>query len=135
MKRWSIGDTYDRPIPRRMLEEAGVDRHKFGIIKKGAGTSFSMDTLSRLKYKMSSSSYKSLIMYNKSFPKNLYKDASYKFEFYRTNFPVYANYLMNKLGIKSRISYNSPRIGMLANPSATMMLSWAIETIKDRYKH
>ena len=30
MKPWSIGGAYDRPIPRRILEEAGVPRKLFG---------------------------------------------------------------------------------------------------------
>lgn len=33
MKPWSIGGSYDRPIPRRILEEAGVPREMFGMKK------------------------------------------------------------------------------------------------------
>ena len=33
MRQWSIGGTYDRPIPRRLAEEAGVPRHLFGQTK------------------------------------------------------------------------------------------------------
>ena len=33
MRNWSIGGTYDRPIPRRLAEEAGVPRHLFGQVK------------------------------------------------------------------------------------------------------
>jgi len=35
MKPWSVGGGYDRPIARRIAEEAGVPRHLFGQIKKG----------------------------------------------------------------------------------------------------
>ena len=35
MKRWSIRNFYDRPIPRRILEEGGIPREAFGYIKKG----------------------------------------------------------------------------------------------------
>jgi hypothetical protein len=34
MQPWSIGGEYDRPIPRRIAEEAGVPRHLFGQTKK-----------------------------------------------------------------------------------------------------
>ena len=34
MVRWSLGTSYDRPIPRRIAEEAGVPRHLFGRTKK-----------------------------------------------------------------------------------------------------
>jgi hypothetical protein len=35
MRPWSIGGSYDRPIARRIAEEAGIPRHMFGQIKKG----------------------------------------------------------------------------------------------------
>jgi len=35
MKPWSIGGGYDRPIGRRIVEEAGVPREMFGQLKKG----------------------------------------------------------------------------------------------------
>lgn len=34
MDPWSLGNAYDRPIPRRIAEEAGVARHLFGQYKK-----------------------------------------------------------------------------------------------------
>ena len=36
MAPWSIGGWYDRPIPRRIAEEAGIDRTAFGQSKKAA---------------------------------------------------------------------------------------------------
>jgi hypothetical protein len=35
MKPWTIGTGYDRPVPRRMAEDAGVGRHLFGWRKAG----------------------------------------------------------------------------------------------------
>ncbi len=37
MAPWSIGTDYDRPIPRRIGEEAGLARTSFGWIKHGGG--------------------------------------------------------------------------------------------------
>ena len=37
MKPWDIGGDYNRPIPRRILEEAGIPREVFGVHKKAAG--------------------------------------------------------------------------------------------------
>jgi len=34
---WSVGGEYDRPIPRRIAEEAGVPRELFGQRKQGGG--------------------------------------------------------------------------------------------------
>jgi hypothetical protein len=36
MSPWKVGTAYDRPIPRRIVEEAGVPRELFGVRKKGA---------------------------------------------------------------------------------------------------
>jgi hypothetical protein len=36
MAPWSLGNAYDRPIPRRIVEEKGVPRHWFGQSKKGS---------------------------------------------------------------------------------------------------
>ena len=40
MKAWSLGPAYDRPIPRRIAEEAGIPRTWFGQHKKAAGARF-----------------------------------------------------------------------------------------------
>jgi hypothetical protein len=40
MAAYSIGGDYDRPIPRRILEEAGVPRNAFGQAKKATSISF-----------------------------------------------------------------------------------------------
>ncbi|WP_157679868.1 hypothetical protein [Nitrosococcus watsonii] len=40
MKPWSVGGAYDRPIPRRVVEEAGVPREMFGQEKKAVGQPF-----------------------------------------------------------------------------------------------
>ena len=45
MKPWSIGGDYDRPICRRILEEAGIPREWFGVQKKA--TSFSPEAVRR----------------------------------------------------------------------------------------
>jgi hypothetical protein len=36
MAPWRLGNAYDRPIPRRIAEEAGVPREKFGQVKMGS---------------------------------------------------------------------------------------------------
>ena len=40
MDPWRIGGDYDRPIPRRILEQQGVRRDKFGIKKNGSISSY-----------------------------------------------------------------------------------------------
>ena len=36
MRPWSVGGYYDRPIPRRIAEEAGIPRGSFGTVKRAA---------------------------------------------------------------------------------------------------
>lgn len=58
MKPWTLGNDYDRPIPRRIVEEQGVPRSSFGINKEGgAGSSLRFANLSFLKKNMSPSCY------------------------------------------------------------------------------
>lgn len=53
MKKWSLLNNYDRPIPRRIVEESGVLREEFGVKKQGAGFSYSYDWKSRIIKRMS----------------------------------------------------------------------------------
>lgn len=36
MQNWTLNTNYDRPVPRRLLEEAGVERRSFGTRKRAA---------------------------------------------------------------------------------------------------
>ncbi len=36
MRPWDVGDEYSKPIPRRIIEEAGVPRGTFGVTKRAA---------------------------------------------------------------------------------------------------
>lgn len=134
MGAFSVADHYDRPIARRLLEEAGVKREMFGQRKFGAGISYSLDTFSRIRAKMSVRSFKGLLEYKRHFPKHLWSDLCYEVKFYWINRSVYINYIFNKLHLKLRVRTTDERTGMLANPYATMMLCWGVSLMKDRYK-
>jgi hypothetical protein len=45
MDPWRLETTYDRPIPRRIAEEAGVPRQAFGQSKMGAGVIFAQPSI------------------------------------------------------------------------------------------
>jgi hypothetical protein len=45
MEPWSLRNRYDRPIPRRLVEEAGVERHQFGRKKRAAGIDLGSEDL------------------------------------------------------------------------------------------
>ena len=93
MSGWSVGGNYDRPIPRRILEEKGVSRVSFGNKKQGAGTSYHFDTYSRLKNKMSPASYQSLQLFKNHCKRNALKRWLYSISYYCNEWPTYANYM------------------------------------------
>jgi len=37
MRPWSVGGEYDRPLARRIAEEAGLPRDRFGMVKRASG--------------------------------------------------------------------------------------------------
>ena len=43
MRPWVLGRRYDKPIPRRILEEAGVPRGTFGEVKRAASATIHVD--------------------------------------------------------------------------------------------
>lgn len=70
MKPWTLGNSYDRPIPRRILEEFGIERNAFGQKKYGGGFSFCYDTGKTLAKKMSKEGFASFEKYLSERPKN-----------------------------------------------------------------
>lgn len=132
MKPYSIGGIYDRPIPRRILEEKGVDRYCFGQMKLGAGLSFHFDTLRRLKYRMSPNSYRSLISFSHNIKRNIYINVKHKILFYAYEYPSYVNYIFSKLGFKFRL--NSDRCGKKSSPISSLLILWGMDIMVKRYK-
>ena len=63
MAHWSVGGDYDRPIPRRILEEKGLPRETFGMKKYGAGFYYAYDWKNRILSRMSENSAKEFEKY------------------------------------------------------------------------
>ena len=60
MKPWTLNNNYDRPIPRRLVEEAGIERQLFGMKKNAVGLSLHTEGL---KERMTRESYDDYINY------------------------------------------------------------------------
>lgn len=59
MEPWTLNNDYDRPIPRRMVEESGVPREAFGMVKHGgAGSSLRFGNSAYLSRSMPVESYR-----------------------------------------------------------------------------
>jgi hypothetical protein len=70
MLPWSIGDKYDRPIPRRLVEEKGIPRNLVGQQKKAISQPFTMQFVQRksLQTMMSTRSYQDFMHFAQAIP-------------------------------------------------------------------
>lgn len=130
MKPWRVRERYDRPIARRIVEEKGVPRDWFGLYKQGMGSSYHFDTYSHMKAKMSLSAGKSLDKFKKTFNPPFFRKLNSAISFYRSEFPVYANYISSKLGLKLRLKTNNTH---KSSPISPLLIHWAISELQKRY--
>ena len=133
MKSWSVRNTYDRPICRRIVENLGVLRNDFGQVKAGAGISLHFNTLSSLKNKISKFSYSSLIDFSKTLRRSKWKYLLYSFTFYCKEYPVFLNYIFAKVGLSFR--FNDEKCGKMSSPLSSLLILWSISKMVNRYKY
>lgn len=131
MKPWRLGVKYDRPICRRIVEDAGVERGMFGQNKVGSGFCFHYDTLRSIEKKLSPQSYRSLLVFSKSMRQNLFKKAKAYGRFFYYNIPIYLPYVLNKFHIK--ISMKPWIKEHLSNPVSTTYILWGVDFMKKKY--
>jgi len=135
MKPWTLNTDYDRPIPRRIIEEYGIDREDFGIEKKAITIVFMPD---KLKNNMTKESYVDFTKYKETIPKNSkpLKVLKYKFLYnlsiLNTKWNSIITKLFRKIGFKihlNRIFNTTLKIG-----DTFYTFHWGIEKIKKRYE-
>ncbi len=132
MKTFSLGDIYDRPIPRRVLEEHGVPRLSFGQKKMGCGISFHFNTFKSLKRKMSPTSFQSLQVFRKCLRRNNINLFMYFIKYYLNEFPIYLNYIFSKMGIRFKLS--TLHCGKMSSPLSSLLILWSMNEMMKRYK-
>lgn len=138
MQKWSLSNDYDRPIPRRILEEKGVKRNLFGFKKNGLGFRYSNYSLRKIQKRMSKKSFKSFKEYYKKNMSLKRLIINYKHLFFYSMFFIifFINYLFKKLGIKVNIKHNSLPEKYNCNPfSSPLLIHWGVSTTKERYKY
>ena len=132
MKRWRLGNLYDRPVCRRIVEENGVKREMFGLKKVGAGFCYHFDNMKTIRGKMSEESYKSLKEFSRKLKQNKIKKIKHTCIFYLKNFPFYAGYAMRKFNIK--VHWGMPKEHM-CNPFSTTYILWGMDITKKVYEN
>ena len=131
MEKYSVGGEYDRPIPRRIVEEKGVPRNVFGFKKRGAGFTYRFQpTLNSVKDKMSPTSYASLLNFSKSLKRNPLKYYAHVCKYYMMNLPVYVNYVMQKLHVPFKFKSSSKYI---SSPISSLLILWGMDYMRKRY--
>ena len=134
MKSWSLGNNYDRPIPRRIVEEQGVDRKIFGFRKSGgAGSSLRFLNLRYLKKVMPAGSYTEfsdfLAANSHKRPKNLeYVTRSVMYTYYSIRI-----FLLNKNILKFRNMFDFPRHYTCSPWAPSFLFVWAVSKVRERY--
>ncbi|MWJ27524.1 hypothetical protein GPM19_04755 [Halomonas sp. ZH2S] len=134
LRPFSVGGNYDRPIPRRILEEKGVSRHLFGMKKNGAGFNYRYDSVRRLKKRMSSASVKSfndfILEYGKG-DLNLNKIYIYILFFWSNKY-LYANKMFEVLKFPKVFPSSKPTL--IGNPGTPNdLMRWGVYETTQKY--
>ncbi len=145
MKAYSVGGNHDRPVPRRILEEAGVPRLAFGQAKRGASVLL-FQGWNRISRKSSASIadyykrrrgyarylvifYLRIVWWN--FGRNLYRISLKLRQWLKINrkaaLPAFLARLCWKLFGIRRPVYGA------SHPRFTMLLIWAVSQMEERY--
>lgn len=132
MAPWRLGVKYDRPICRRIVEEAGVSREMFGQKKVGAGYCFHYDTLNSIGRKMSPQSYQALRLFSKRMRQNPFKKIKAYCRFIFYNIPIYLPHVLNKFHIRLTMKKWAKR--HLSNPVSTTYILWGVDYMTKYYK-
>jgi len=128
MRSWVIGRTYDKPIARRMLEEAGVPRGTFGEVKRAVSATIHVDGPAALA-PASRASVDALAATEGS-----------QLTFRRRSFPFWRRAVLKasrKLGAE-RLAWRTERrklaLGVLEPTFGSLLLRWAVSVVRPRYE-
>lgn len=137
MKKWSVGGDYDRPIPRRILEERGLPRESFGRKKYGAGFFYAFDWNKRLLSRLSPNSAVSFHNYVK---RHQYRSPLKAYLiFVGANWKYYWNEIVSKLKLSSLTLKMKKRdvekAYSVSNPMAPKyLIPWAADQMTKWYE-
>lgn len=132
MEAWMLHTKYDKPIPRRIVETAGIPREAFGQKKYGGGFYLGYETKRHIKEKMSKAGYESFL--------NYYKVTKIPFTWKRIRscikyticmLPFITRLGLRKVGISLKRKQPALRIANPFVPSS--LFFWSVGIMIDRY--
>lgn len=128
MRFWSVEKEYDRPIPRRIIEEAGVPRTCFGVNKHGAGFTYRYDWLKRIVKRMSFATGVDFSAFVKA---NFKMHLLQRIKFFWKTKEVYLSAFGIRCKTKQLVEYSK-----IANPlAARYLFPWATRYVTNKYKN
>jgi len=136
MKQWSVGGDYDRPVPRRIAEEAGVPREQFGI-KKDATSHVSM---SKANY-FSKAGVASYTQFKKKMQKRAgFLTTFYYYVHYSTRYYLEYRLLKRKRKVIASTTRQRKYPFLLNSPPLKchwdfcFLFQWMFDELKERYR-
>ncbi|MEX2546911.1 MAG: hypothetical protein WD830_03885 [Chloroflexota bacterium] len=128
MRPWVLGRAYDKPIPRRILEEAGVPRGAFGEVKRAISATIHVDGPAAL----SPASAASLEAFAAAEGREV--------QFRHRSFPTWQRALLKasrKLGVESvasRVDRHKVALGVMEPSFGSLVFRWAVSVVHPRYR-
>lgn len=128
MRPWMIGRAYDKPIARRILEQAGLPRGTFGEIKRAVSATVHVDGPAAL----APATRASLAAFAAA--------EGSQVEFQRRSFPTWQRAVLKgsrKLGAESlawRVERRKFDLGVLEPTFGSLLLRWAVSVVGQRYE-
>lgn len=130
MKPYEVGGYYCRPIARRIVEEAGVPREKFGQNKLGVGINYHYDNLNRLRKRMSDRSFQSYLAYFSSHKHHWTTNLYPWLKFVWSSRNAYYDFAVRKIMPNKTIFFSSQ---FVSSPGASSFLfHWGVEMMTQR---
>lgn len=133
MKPWTLGNDYDRPIARRIVEEKGIPREKFGMEKDGGvASSLRFLNLTYLKKVMPKADFKEFKQYYKKNKK--YRNKGFNYVKHSLKYTMYILKLIMKQK-KIIKDFKEPDRKYKCSPWApSFLFFWGVDKVRRRYE-
>jgi len=140
MRPFALGNDYDRPIPRRIAEEAGVPRNAFGMTKKAVALLF-FDLNLGLNEQFAESSRKSVRKFAAGWRLAPLQRLRLGVNALVASGVDFSRLVLKKTGLAIRLKIDQPvgsvlswlDLATLDTPASVLMLHWAMTAITQRY--
>jgi hypothetical protein len=127
MRPWVLGRRYDKPIPRRIVEEAGIPRGTFGEVKRAASATIHLDGPSAL-----APATRAAI--------EAFADSEGRvLRFRRRSLPLWRRALYvcsRRVGLEriaKRVEKPKYALGVMEPEFGTLLFRWAVKVVAPRY--